>query len=256
MGYLSRLMTWLGIISLAFVIFVIWAPIDPWFPSATRQANEVDNLFKFMLAASGVIFIYVQGLTLGFALRYRRRKRDADGDLGSQMHGNTRLEVAWTAAPSILLVVLIVLTMGVWFDEQRPAHPAANELRLDVKAFQYGYAFSLPQYGVSNLANVTLPLGRPVFVTETAADVIHSFWVPAFRVQMDAVPGIFTHEYFTPTEKGTYEVICTQYCGSGHAGMSNYSKVSVATQADWITWLRKNGGKNLPTGAAATGVQQ
>src|SRR5579871_3197169 len=77
-GPLARLMLWLGILSVAFIIFVIWAPINPWFPAATRQAAEVDNLFKFMLAASGVVFIYVQGLLLAFALRYRRRAREPE----------------------------------------------------------------------------------------------------------------------------------------------------------------------------------
>src|SRR5579883_782063 len=204
MGYLTRLLLWLGVISIAFIIFVIWVPINPWFKSATRQANEVDNLFKFMLAASGVIFIYVQGMILGFALRYRRQKSDSDDALGQQVHGHTRLEIAWTAAPSVLLVVLAIFALGVWFDEQAPKNPAPNEVELHVRAFQFGYAFSLPQYGISNLANVTLPLHRPIHVTETASDVIHSFWVPEFRVQMDAVPGIKTYEYFTPTETGTF----------------------------------------------------
>lgn len=257
MSYLTQLMLWLGLISIAFIIFVIWAPFYLWLPEGTRQAGEVDNLFKFLLASSGVIFIYVQGLTLGFAVRYRRRKHDADDTLGSQVHGNTRLEVAWTAGPSALLVVMAILTMGVWLDEQAPVHPARNEVQLDVKAFQFGYAFSLPQYGVKNLANVTLPTGRPVHVTETATDVIHSFWVPGFRTQMDAVPGIKTYQYFTPTRVGVYDVVCTQYCGAGHSGMSNYSKVTVATPSDWITWLRKNGATSLPSASSATaGLQQ
>src|ERR671933_2025369 len=110
-GPLGRLMMWLGIISGAFVVLVIVVPVNPWFPEATREAGEVDNLFRFMLAASGVIFIYVQGQLLAFALRYRRRKKDPEDAVGPTVHGNTGLEVAWSAVPALLLVILVVLSM-------------------------------------------------------------------------------------------------------------------------------------------------
>jgi cytochrome c oxidase subunit II len=244
LGPLGRLMMWLGIVSVAFIIVVIVAPIDPWFPEATREAREVDNLFRFMLAASGVIFIYVQGLLLAFALWYRRRKNDPDDAVGPTVHGHTPLEVAWSAVPALLLVVLVVLSMRVWTDE----HAAlTGPLRLDVKGYQFGWTFSLPQYGLGfdkSLSTVVIPVNRPVYVSEQSPDVIHSFWVPEFRIKQDVVPGLITHEEFTPIRMGTYRVICTEFCGSGHSGM--VTRLTVASQADFVTWLRKNGAKTLP----------
>ena len=256
-GPLGRLMMWLGIISGAFVVLMIVVPINPWFPEATREAREVDNLFRFMLAASGVIFIYVQGLLLAFALRYRRRKNDAEDAVGPTVHGHTGLEMAWSAVPALLLLVLAVLSLRVWSDEHTvqkdPLQPCPLQSGagtcLGVKGFQFGWTFSLPQYGIGfdkNLSTVTIPVNRPVYVSEQSPDVIHSFWVPEFRIKQDVVPGMITHEQFTPTRTGTYRVICTEFCGSGHSGM--VTTLRVASQADFVTWLRKNGATRLPSG--------
>ena len=251
-GPLGRLMMWLGIISGAFIVLVIVVPINPWFPEATREAGEVDNLFKFMLAASGVIFIYVQGLLLAFALRYRRRKNEPEDAVGPSVHGHTGLEMAWSAVPALLLLVLAVLSLRVWSDE----HAVLKDpLQLGVKGVQFAWTFSLPQYGIrfnKNLSTVTIPVNRPVYVSEQSPDVIHSFWVPEFRIKQDVVPGLTTHEEFTPTRLGTYRVICTEFCGSGHSGM--VTTLTVATQADFVKWLRKNGGR-LPSGTTAALVQ-
>jgi cytochrome c oxidase subunit 2 len=251
-------MMWLGIISGAFVVLVIAVPVNPWFPEATREAGEVDNLFKFMLAASGVIFIYVQGLLLAFALRYRRRKNEPDDAVGPAVHGHTGLEMAWSAVPALLLLVLAVLSLRVWSDEH--TQPTRAWLQLGVKGFQFGWTFSLPQYGLGfdkNLSTVTIPVNRPVDVSEQSPDVIHSFWVPEFRIKQDVVPGrtcrptrrrtglvcgpLITHEQFTPTRMGTYRVICTEFCGSGHSGM--VTTLTVASEADFVKWLRKNGAR-------------
>ena len=266
-GPLGRLMMWLGIISAAFIVLVIVAPINPWFPEATREAGEVDNLFKFMLAASGVIFIYVQGLVLAFALRYRRRKKDPEDAVGPTVHGHTGLEVAWSAVPALLLVILVVLSMRVWTDEHSISPPASASgpcpaahgpvLQLCVRGFQFGWTFSLPQYGIGfdkNLSTVTIPVNRPVYVSEQSPDVIHSFWVPEFRIKQDVVPGMITHEQFTPTRTGTYRVICTEFCGSGHSGM--VTKLTVASQADFVKWLRKNGATRLPTASTTAALVQ
>jgi cytochrome c oxidase subunit 2 len=264
-GPLGRLMLWLGIISAAFIVLVIVAPISPWFPEATREAGEVDNLFKFMLAASGVIFIYVQGLLLAFALRYRRRKKDPDDAVGPAIHGHTGLETAWSAVPALLLLVLVVLSLRVWSDEHSASPPAPGPcpaahspfLLLCVRGFQFGWTFSLPQYGLGfdkSLSTAVIPVNRPVYVYEQSHDVIHSFWVPAFRIKQDVVPGLTTYEEFTPTRTGTYNVICTEFCGSGHSGM--VTTLRVASQADFVTWLRKNGATRLPTGHALAALVQ
>lgn len=250
-GSLGRLLLWLGFISLVLVVLIIVAPVDSWFREATRQAREVDGLFKFMLAASAVVFVYIQGLTLAFALQYRRRKRDSDSDLGTQLHGHTRLETAWSVVPSIFLVVLAVVSLRILGDEN--AHHA-NEIRVDAYGFQYGFAFDLPQYGVKNAISLTLPVNRPIYVVEHSRDVIHAFWVPEFRIQYDMVPGVLTYQHFTPVETGTFRIVCTQFCGPGHSGM--FSAITVGTGADFITYLRTNHATRLPASGATAAVVQ
>jgi cytochrome c oxidase subunit 2 len=162
--------------------------------------------------------------------------------MGPAVHGHTGLEVAWSAVPALLLLVLVVLSLRVWSDEHVALTALKDPLKLDVKGYQFGWTFSLPQYGIrfdKNLSTVTIPVNRPVYVTEQSPDVIHSFWVPEFRIKQDVVPGLKTYEEFTPTRTGTYHVICTEFCGSGHSGMK--TTLTVASQADFVTWLRKNG---------------
>jgi len=249
-GHLTRTMLWVGALSLAWIIFIIFAPIAPWFPEASREAAKVDWLFKFMLAVGGAVVIMVQALLIAFVIRYRSYQKHPDDELGIQMHGNTRLELAWTAAPTVLLIVLVTIGMSVWGDEHT-RHK--NELQLGVNGFKFGWNFDLPQYGITGVDPVYLPVGRPVWVSEHSTGdtpVIHSFWVPEFRIKQDVVPGITTHEIFTPDRIGQYRVICTEFCGTGHSLM--YTKLYVKSQADFEKWVVANHGK-LP--AANTTAQ-
>jgi len=255
LGHLTRTLLWAGALSLAWIIFVIFAPIASWFPEGSREAGEVDWLFKFMLATGGAITILVQVLIVAFVVRYRSQQKHPDDEIGVQMHGNTRLELAWTAAPTALLIVLVFIAMSLWGDEHT-RHK--NELQLGVNGFQYGWSFDLPQYGLKNVPIVSIPSGRPVYVSEHSTGggntnetypVIHSFWVPEFRIKQDVVPGITTHEIFTPDRIGTYRVICTEFCGSGHSTM--YTTLNVVSASDFEKWVVQHGGK-LPAATTAT----
>ncbi len=252
LGHLTRTMLWVGALSLAWIVFVIFAPIAPWFPEGSREAGEVDWLFKFMLAIGGAVIIMVQALLVAIVVRYRSYQKHPDDELGIQMHGNTRLEIAWTAAPAALMIVLVFIGMIVWGDEHT-RHK--NELQLDVRGFQFGWDFALPQYGIgrtdaTRVNPVYIPVGRPVWVSEHSPDVIHSFWVPEFRIKQDVVPGIITHEIFTPDRIGVYRVICTEFCGAAHSAM--YTKLYVVSEADFNKWVLKHGGKLPASNTAAT----
>ncbi len=246
LGFLLRLALWIAALSAAWIVFIIVAPINSWFPEATRQAVEVDDLFRFMLAAGGAVFIMVQVLLVAFVMKYRSDHRHPDQALGAQMHGNTRLELTWTALPALFLVVLMFFTIKVWGDEHtsRP-----NQLELGVHGYQYNWTFDLPQYGVYGKPTVALLVNRPVYVSEYSDNVIHSFWVPEFRIKEDDVPGVTNHEWFTPTETGKFRVICTEFCGSGHSIM--VATLWVMAPKDFYGWLRKNGAnpKSIPAGS-------
>jgi len=247
--FLLRLALWVAVLSAAWITFIIAAPINSWFPEATQQALEVDNLFRFMLATGGAIFIMVQVLLVAFVIKYRSDHRDPETALGAQMHGNTRLELTWTAIPALFLVVLVFFTIRVWGDEHTPR---PNQLELGVHGYQYNWAFDLPQYGVYGKPTVALLVNRPVYVSEYSNDVIHSFWVPEFRIKEDDVPGVTNHEWFTPTETGKFRVICTEFCGTGHSGM--VATLWVMSRKDFYQWLRQNGAnpKLIPAGTAST----
>ncbi len=255
-GFLARVFLWCGVISAAFILFVIVAPIAPWFPEATHQASEVDNLFKFMLAVGGAITIFVNGLIVAFAIHYRRRNNEPADALGTQIHGNTRIEVIWAAIPAVLLAFLLAISLGVWSEEHTEQKGA---LHLTVHGFQYGWGFYLPDYGVkldpaSPSDPVAIPVNKPVYVSEYSNDVIHSFWVPEFRLKQDVVPlpnHQQTHEQFTPVQVGLYRVVCTEFCGSGHSGMEG-RLIKVVSQADFVTWLRKHHATRLPSSTTTT----
>lgn len=243
LGPLARTLAILGVISLVYMIFIFAVPIDPWFPEGTRQAGEVDFIFRFMLAFGGAIIIYVQGLLITFVRTYRQHPDEAPDALGVQSHGNTRLEIAWTIGPTILVIALLAISFTVRADE---IGPQKNPLQLYVHGYQFAFGFQLHQYGLtSDMSSVYLPINRPVYVSERSTDVIHSFWVPEFRIKEDIVPlanGGTTHEEFTPTRIGVYRVICTEYCGSGHSSMHIEDGIHVVSEKDFEAWVRSKGG--------------
>jgi cytochrome c oxidase subunit 2 len=155
---------------------------------------------------------------------------------GPPIHGNTRLEVIWTALPAVMLVSLCSYAYAVLVDieEKRP-----NELVVNVTGVQFAWKYSYPQQGGKPVeANqLYLPRDRPVLFNVRSEDVIHDFWVPAFRMKIDAVPGITTHIRVTPTKLGNYPVVCAELCGLGHSVMR--STAHVVTPAAFERWLRR-----------------
>lgn len=244
---------WVVALTALWSVAVYSVRIDAWFPEASQEAVSVDNLFKFMLAAGGGIFILVQVLIVAFVMRYRAQNRNPESGYGPQVHGNTRIELAWTIAPVMLLVVLLAGSLAVWGQE----HPGrtASQVNLVVHGAQYAWSYDLPAYGIKGVSEVALPVGKQVYVDEYSTDVIHSFWIPEFRIKADDVPAAdgrgnwisISHETFTPSETGTFRVICTEFCGSGHSTM--HGPIEVLSPTKWIAWLRKNGAnpKSIPS---------
>jgi cytochrome c oxidase subunit II len=155
---------------------------------------------------------------------------------GPPIHGNTRLEVIWTAVPAIVLVALCSYAWIVLNDIEAAQR---NEMRINVTGQQFAWTFEYPQAGGKPIKSnqLYLPEGRPVRFFVKALDVIHDFWVPAFRMKIDAVPGIETKYRITPNRLGTYPVVCAELCGLGHSVMR--STTHVVTPAQFNTWLAK-----------------
>lgn len=225
-GGLAALILALGVASFAFFQTASFLPA-----AASREAGPVDGLLRLVLgiaAAIGALVLVIMGYAL---VAFRRRP----GDLheGRPLHGHTPLELTWTAVPLAIVIGVGVYAHSVWQEIRGSADPR-DDLVVDVTAFQFGWQFHYPTQGVTS-GELVLPQGAPVFLRLAARDVIHSFWVPEFRLKMDAVPGQETHLRLTPTERGQFQVRCAEFCGLAHAYM--LARVRVVDLSEFRAWL-------------------
>ena len=219
------------------------SPAFSLFPrSASTVAGQVDALFFFLVGVSvffaGLIFL----LIIVFAIKYRRRSPD---EQPKPIHGNLALELIWTIIP--LGLTLVMFVWGAWLFVTL-SKPPADALEVYVVAKQWMWKYQHPE-GKREIGELHIPVGRPVTLTMTSEDVIHSFFIPAFRVKKDVLPGRYTTVWFQATKVGEYQQYCTQYCGTGHAGM--LSKIIVMEPAAYETWLRGSDSTGPPASATA-----
>jgi cytochrome c oxidase subunit 2 len=210
----------------------------PWFPTdASGAAGDVDTLYDVLLIASVPIFVLVMTVAIYCVWRFRARPGDT-GD-GAPIHGNTRLEVIWVTVPFLLVTGLAIYGWVILNDIEAKE---SNELVVDVTGQQFTWSFGYPEEKVKS-TELVLPVDRPVHFRIKTKDVIHSFWVPQFRLKSDAVPGITTTIRLTPDKLGNYEVVCAELCGIGHATMRNGVRVvRPAAFDDWVAKERGGGG--------------
>jgi cytochrome c oxidase subunit 2 len=215
-------------IGIALALWINWFPAD-----AAKQDQPIDTLYDVLMIVSIPIFVLVMTVILYSAWAFRMRPGQENED-GPPIHGNTRLEVFWTAIPAIILVSLCSYAYAVLSDVEK-TH--ANELVVKVHAIQFAWTFEYPQADGRPVVSpqLYLPKDRPVRFDIDSQDVIHDFWVPAFRVKIDAVPGITTRLRVTPTRLGAYPVVCAELCGLGHAVMR--STAHVLAPAAFSRWL-------------------
>jgi len=240
---------------LASAIGIVLGLTIHWFPKiASIQANRIETLYDVLMIASVPIFVLVMTVVIGAVIRFRMRPGQEDQD-GPPIHGNTKLEVVWTALPALLILGLCVYSYIVLEDiEKAPA--ATKELKVDVKGQQFAWTFTYPKELTGGQPLVTtdlvLPKDRSVEFNINSDDVIHDFWVPDFSMKIDAVPGITTHYRVTPDRLGTYPVVCAELCGLGHSVMR--SSVRVVDPAEFDQWLKE--AQQPTTPANATPEQQ
>jgi cytochrome c oxidase subunit 2 len=193
------------------------------------EGQLVDRMFILQMYVIAFIFSLITVLTLYSAVVFRRKPGET-GD-GRYVKGNVPLEIAWTVIP--LIVVMGFGVMGAR-DLSKMTATAPDDLIVEVTGFQFAWRFDYPDAGVSS-SDLYLPVNRPVLFKITSSDVIHSFWVPEFRIKQDAVPGRWTTLRITPTQTGTYRVRCAELCGYAHSAM--YATVMVVEPADFEAWL-------------------
>ncbi len=222
----------IGVIATAIGIPI--ALIIPWFPHiASKQARNTKDVYDVLLIASVPIFVLVETVVLFSVWKFRMKPGEEQKD-GPPIHGNTRLEVIWTALPALLIVSLCTFAYTKLHANEK-SHP--NEMTVNVTARQFAFEFSYPRgSGQVVSSNLYLPQGKPVVFRLRSIDVIHSFFVPDFSQKIDAVPGITTTLRVTPDRLGTYPVECTELCGAGHSLMR--SAVHVLTPSAFTSWLQ------------------
>jgi cytochrome c oxidase subunit 2 len=220
----------------------VWIGLSiDWFPrDATSSAGQIDTLYHVLVIVSVPIFVLVMMVAIYSVLRFRARPGDKSD--GAPIHGNARLEVIWVAIPTLIVSALAAYAWIV-LDDVEAKKP--NELVVDVYGQQFTWHYDYPQRAGKPVRSteLVLPKDRPVYFRVHTNDVIHSFWVPEFRLKTDAVPGITTHIRVTPNRIGTYRVVCTELCGLGHATMRQIVRVVEPDQFD--TYIQK---KKQPQG--------
>jgi cytochrome c oxidase subunit II len=216
-----------GAVTTAIAYFVPWLP-----EQASEQRDGIDFIFWLTTGICISIFALVAAVSVYAAWKFRARPDD-DSD-GPPIHGHTGLEIAWTAIPAVLVIIIGVASGIVLARNDRASDDA---LRINVTAQQFAWNFEYPN-GVTS-GTLRLPIDRDVVLQLQARDVIHSFWVPEFGQKQDAVPGIVTKLAITPTRVGEYPVICTELCGLGHSVMR--TQAVVMEQNDYDAWVRRQG---------------
>ena len=201
----------------------------PLFPAqASTIAWQVDALYAFLLVLTVVFCLLVFGMVIIFAIKYRRRSEDEQPE---QTHGNLVLELSWTIIPLFLSLFVFLLGADVFFRLQRPP---SDPLEIYAVGKQWMWKIQ-HESGKREINTLHVPKGQPVRLTMTSEDVIHDFFIPAFRVKNDVLPGRYTTLWFEATQTGEFHLFCAEYCGTQHSGM--IGKVIVLEPADYHDWL-------------------
>ena len=208
-----------------------------WPQRASTAAGNVDALFIFLLIVSGLMTLLIFAAVIYFAARYRNRK----GVPAEQIEGSIPLELTWSIIPLGVFMVIFAWGAVVYFKSRTPPRDA-TEVYVVAKKWMWKLEHAEGQREINELH---VPVGRDVKLIMTSQDVIHSFFVPAFRMKQDVVPGRYTVAWFRATKAGTYHLFCTQYCGTQHSGM--IGSIIVQEPAQYEAWM--SGGTTGPLSA-------
>lgn len=201
----------------------------PFFPEvASSIAQSVDNYYFYMIAVSVFFSVLVFTLVIYFSVKFQRRQ---DTDTGREVHASMWLEVAWSVIPLIISMTMFVWATYIFFDHARAPKDAVE---MFVVGKQWMWKLQHPD-GRREINELHVPVGQAVKLTMTSEDVIHSFYIPAFRVKMDVLPGRYTHMWFKPTKPGKYHLFCAEYCGTNHSRMTG--SIIVMEPAHYQAWL-------------------
>lgn len=212
-----------------------------WPTAASTGAGNVDALFVFLLVLAAFMSAAIFTLIIVFAIKYRRR----EGVAAEQIEGSTALEITWSVVPLAIFMVIFAWGGIIYFQERTPPR-GADEVYVVAKQWMWKLEH---EQGQSEINELHVPVGRDIKLIMTSQDVIHSFYVPAFRIKQDVLPGRYTTAWFRATKPGVYHLFCAEYCGTAHSGM--IGQIVVMEPAQYQSWLAGGGA----TGSLASNGQ-
>jgi len=213
-----------------------------WPEQASAMARNVDALYIFLLIVTGMMTLLIFVCLFYFAARFRHRP----GVRAEQIEGSTPLEITWSTIPFLVFMVIFAWGAVVYFKERTPP---ADSAEVYVVAKQWMWKLEHAE-GQREINELHVPVGRDVKLIMTSQDVIHSFYIPAFRIKQDVLPGRYTVEWFRATKPGVYHLFCAEYCGTQHSGM--VGDIVVQEPAQYEAWM--NGGSSGPLSATGEKV--
>jgi cytochrome c oxidase subunit 2 len=209
---------------------------------ASIQAGQVDALYFFMVAVTTFFSLLIAALIVVFAVKFRRRR---DDEVGVAIHGSLALELLWTVIPLFIALGMFAWGAKVFFDLTR-APAGAMEVFVVGKQWMWKVQHMTGQREINELH---VPVGRPVKLIMGSEDVLHSYYIPAFRVKADVIPGRYNTLWFQASKPGTYHLFCAEYCGTKHSGM--IGSVIAMEPAEYQTWLDGGKAEDSPVDAGA-----
>jgi cytochrome c oxidase subunit 2 len=215
--------------------------------SATPSGEAINQLYWFVFAICAVVFVAVESALVLFIIRFRRRRTTAEDAEGPQIHGNTRLEIIWTAIPAVILVGIAAVVLARTPAVEATTGDRSDELVVEVQGHQFYWQYIYPDGQVS-VDRLVIPVDRPVKLELVSYDVNHSWWVPELTGKRDAIPGRVNELRFTPTREGIFEGRCAELCGALHAVMP--TTVEVVSPTAYAGFL------DLISGQAEPGASQ
>jgi cytochrome c oxidase subunit 2 len=212
----------------------------PWLPeNVSTFGADIDSLFYLVFWITTIVFVLVEAALILFLIQYREQP----GRRAVYTHGNTTIEIAWTIAPSIILVVLALLSRATW-DEVKGQMPEGKvNVKVVAKQFNWDFIYPGPDGKFETADDLTLendltvPVNQVVRLSLTSRDVIHSFFVPQLRLKQDMLPGREIPAWFEATKADVYEIPCAELCGFGHSGM--LGKLTVHSAEDYARWVQE-----------------
>ena len=213
----------------------IRVPFSP--PQASTLAPQIDLLYLYLISVTIFFVCVIFSVALFFTVKYKRRHPD---QIGVPLHGSLVLELTWTIIPLLIAMSMFLWGSVLFFKSFRPPQ---NAEEIYVVGKQWMWKIQHPE-GRREINELHVPLGHPIRLKMTSEDVIHSFFVPAFRVKMDVVPGRYTSAWFEATQTGSFHLFCAEYCGTKHSGM--IGKVVVLQEEDYQEWLASGREPSVP----------